>query len=382
MTRLNPSAAARTPVPVLGIGSTPLVPESDAVLDELVFDAVSLALREAGIRKHEVGLSVTASLDAYDGRSISSGLTNAASGGYLSQSYRIEGDAGQAIVAAAQTIAAGDADLVLAVGVYNPEISAPDRRAFLQQISNHAFEPHFDRPVAMSAETALGMQAGWSVAAGRSTERRLVELAAAAITRGAGSPHAARPAASTEAVAESAPVNGLLRELMLPAEATGAIAVVLGSLARSRRALRPRAVLTGWGQATSDTTAGGQWLTDPAIAARRAAAEAYRRAGLTEPADEVGMAEVTAATPALLEPIVDALALSKAVAEGSLDVNPSGGPLSCFPGAANGALRLLETVTWLENHGERATARAVAHSTDLLTGPIADTATVLVAEGV
>jgi acetyl-CoA acetyltransferase len=148
--RLNPSAEARDPVPVLGIAATPLVAESDAVLDELVFDAVSRALREAGIRKQEVGLSVTASLDIYDGRSISSGLTNAASGGYLAQSYRIEGDAGQAVVAAAQTIAAGDADLAVAVGVYNPEVSAPDRRAFLQQISNHGFEPHFDRPVGSS----------------------------------------------------------------------------------------------------------------------------------------------------------------------------------------------------------------------------------------
>ncbi|SMC71819.1 hypothetical protein [Lentzea albidocapillata] len=375
MTRLNPSSSAVDPIVVLGLAATPLVPESDAVLDELVFDAVSEALRDAGIRKHELGLSVTASLDVYDGRSISSGLTNAASGGYLAESYRIEGDAGQAIIAAAQAIAAGDADLALAVGVYNPEVSAPDRRAFLQQISNHGFEPHADRPVGLSAETVLGLHAALTVDSGELTEEQLADLAAHAITRGASSARAARRTPVTAAdVLASTPVNGVLRELMLPAESTGAIAVVLGSLARARRALRPRAVLTGWGQATGDTTAGGQWLHDPAAAARRAAHEAYRRAGVTDPGGQVAAVELTAATPALLAPMLDALGLAK----GGIEVSPSGGALSCFPGIANGALRLLETVSWLEIHG----GQAVSHSTDLLTGTVADTATVLVVEGV
>ncbi|MGW5518816.1 hypothetical protein [Nocardia africana] len=351
------------------------MPESDAVLDELVFDAVAQALREAGIRKHELGLSITASLDIYDGRSISSGLTNAASGGYLAQSYRIEGDAGQAILAAAQTIAAGDADLAIAVGVYNPEVSAPDRRAFLQQTSNYGFEPHFDRPVGLSAETMFGLHAGYVLDSGMQTEEQLAEIAASAITRGARNSHARRKTPVTAAdVLASEHVNGVLRELMLPAESTGAIAVVLGSLARARRALRPRAVLTGWGQATSDTTASGQWLLDPAVAARRAAQEAYRRAGVRDAGDQVDAVELTAATPALVGPTLDALGLSK----GRAEVAPSGGVLSSFPGVANGALRLLEAVSWVEEHG----GQSVSHSTDLLTGIVADTATVLVVEAV
>ncbi len=374
MSGLNPSAAAADPVPVLGVAATSLVVESDAVLDELVFDATYRALREAGVRKHELGLSVTASLDIYDGRSISSGLTNAASGGYLAQSYRIEGDAGQAIVAAAQAIAAKDADLAVAIGVYNPEVSAPDRRALVQQISNYGFEPHFDRPVGMTAEAVWGLHAGRVLDSGELTEQRLAELAAAEISRGAHGEHALRrtPVTAAEVLA-SPPVNGPLRELMLPAESTGAIAVVLGSLARARRALHPRAMLTGWGQATGDTTAGGQWLWDPAVAARRAASQAYRRAGLSDPAEQIGAVELTAATPALLAPTVDALGVTESRAE----VCPSGGVRSCYPGVANGALRLLEAVCWLEERG----GRAVAHSNDPLTGIVADTATVLVLEG-
>jgi hypothetical protein len=75
-----------------------------------------------------------------------------------------------------------------------------------------------------------------------------------------------------------------------------------------------------------------------------------------------------------LGPTLDALGLLKGAAE----VSPSGGVASCCPGVANGALRLLETVIWLEEHG----GQAVAHATDLITGPVAETATVLVLEGV
>lgn len=380
MSRLNPSATAQDPVPVLGIASTPWRYESDAVLDELVFDATSTALREAGVRKQDVGLSVTASLDLYDGRSISSGLTNAASGGYLAQSYRVEGDLGQAIVAAAQAIAAGDAEVALAVGIYNPEVSEADpsaRRRFLQQIANHGFEPHADRPVGLTADVVLALHAGLAVDSGVLTEQQLAEIAAEEITRGAARPGSARPAAVTaEEVLASERISDPLRELMLPAETTGAVAVVLGSLARARRALAARAVLTGWGQASSDTTAGGQWLTDPAAATRRAALEAYRRAGLSDPAQQIGAAELTAATPALLAPTLEALDLAKSLPAGA--VEPSGGVRSAYPGVANGGLRLLETVRWLEERG----GRAVSHSADLLTGTVTDTATVLVVEGV
>jgi acetyl-CoA acetyltransferase len=376
VTRLNPSSTAMDPIPVLGIAATPLVSESDAVLDELVFEAVSQALREAGIRKQEIGLSITASMDIYDGRSISSGLTNAASGGYLGQSYRLEGDAGQAIVAAAQTIAANDADVVIAVGVYNPEVSAPDRRAFVQQISNYGFEPHFDRPVALTAETVYGLHAGHVLAAGDITAEQFAALAADEITRGSTTARTVRNhSVAALDVLESAPINGSLTELMLPAESTGAVAVILGSLARARRARNPRAILTGWGQGTGDTTAAGDWLTDPGRPSRRAAREAYARAGISSPSTEIGVVEMTAPTPALHAPILDALQLS---GSGAL-VNPSGGVRSSYPGVANGALRLLELVTAMEHTGA---AHGVAQSSDPLTGTIADTATVLVVEGI
>lgn len=377
MTRLHPTPGGQEPLAVLAVAATSFRDESDAALDELAFDATSTALREAGVRKHEVGLSVTASLDAYDGRSISSGLTNAATGGYLNQSYRVEGDLGQALIAAAQAVAAGDVELALAVGIYNPEVSTDDpleRRRFLQQLSNLAFEPHADRPVALHGDAVLAMHADRVLGLGLLTLADLAEQAAREISRGAGRPRAARRAAATAAqVLDSPRTCAPLTELMLPAETTGAVAVVLGSVTRGRRAARARALLTGWGQGGGGTTSPGAWLTSAGEASAAAGAAALRRAGLRP--QDIDVVELTAATPALHHELLRALALSGLDDD---DVNPSGGVRSCWPGVANGGLRLLEAVERLESRG----GRGLVHSADLLTGSVVDSPTVLTLEAV
>ena len=105
MTVTGSERGRAAPVAVVGLASTPFLAEHNAALDELVYDVVSRALGEAALRKQDIGLAVTASMDIYDGRSISAGLTNSASGGYLSDSYRLESDSGTAILAAAEAIA-------------------------------------------------------------------------------------------------------------------------------------------------------------------------------------------------------------------------------------------------------------------------------------
>lgn len=369
------------PVHVVGLACTPLLPEQDAVLDELVFDAVSAALAECALRKPDVGLSVLASMDVPDGRSISSGLTTAAAAGYLSDSYRLEADSGSAVAAAAQAVAAGDVEVAIAVGVHNPEHHAEDdagRRRFLEQLSNLAFEPAFDRPVGMTAQTVYGLQAAHALDSGNVSLDHWAELSAAAITRGAGGRRPGRRGAVTAAdVLASAPVVTPLLDLMLPAPVTGASAVVLASPARAARLLGRSAVLTGIGQATGDHTWTGEWLTHPGATTARAAADAYRNAGLADPGTEVDVVELSAPTPALHGPYLAALQLQGLAPD---RVCPSGGLASAHAGLANGIIRLLEAVEWLEQHQPR--GRAVVHSVDTITGTVSEESTVAVVEGI
>lgn len=373
----EPVSRRMAPVHVVGVATTPFESEQDAMLDELVFDVVHRALREAGLRKQDAGLAVTASMDVLDARSISSGLTANASGGYLNDSYRVEGDSGLAIASAAHAVAAGDAEVAIAVAVHNPEIRSDDeavRLDFLEQVSNLAFEPHADRPVGLSAHTAYGLQAAAALDAGALVEQ-WAELTAAEITRGTDRPRAARrvPVTAVDVLASS-PVNGPLVELMLPAHATGAVAVVLASPARAGRCLGRSIRITGLGHATGGYTWGGSWLTDPGAPTRRAADHAFGLAGIGRRGDRVAVAEVSAPTPALHAPYLAALGLAASASR----INDSGGMRSCYPGLANGGLRLLEVIDQVERLGGDAVG--MAHSVDTITGTVSEDVTVTIVE--
>ncbi|MEU1953439.1 hypothetical protein [Nocardia rhamnosiphila] len=368
------------PVHIVGAATTRFLPEHDTMLDELVFEAVHAALRDCGLRKQDAGLSVLASMDVLDGRSISSGLTTMASGGYLNDAFRIEGDSGLAVIAAAQAIAAGDVEVAIAVGVHNPETRSGNparRREFLAQVSNLGFDPHFDRPIGLTADAVYGMHASIGVGNGANGREQLAALAADEITRAAARSRAARTApVTTGDVLASEQIAWPLNELMMPAHTTGAVAVVMASPARAGRAVGRDARLTGLGHATGRYTWDGQWFTDPAATTRRAAADAYARAGIEEPSDSVDLVELSAPSPALHEPYLTALGLS-GLPPGR--VNRSGGVRSTFPGLANGALRLVETVEGLAAGGE---TRGVVHSVDTETGLVSEDTTVLVVEAI
>jgi acetyl-CoA acetyltransferase len=369
-----------TPVHVVGVAATPFLPEHDAMLDELVFSAVHSALAECGLRKQDAGLSVLTSMDALDGRSISSGLTTMASGGFLNDAFRVEGDSGLAVIAAAQAVAAGDVEVAIAVGVHNPETRSadPDRRhAFTAHVSNLGFEPFFDRPIGLTSDAVYGLHAAHAVGRGDTDAQALAALAAEEINRGAGRSRSLRTTTlDADDVLASAPAAWPLHDLMLPAHSTGAVAVVLTSPARAGRTLGRSARLVGFGHATGSYTPGGGWFTDPGAPTRRAAASAYRQAGIVDPAAAIDLVELSAPSAALHGPYLEALGLADLAPE---RVNRSGGLRSNYPGLANGALRLLETVEGLEDTGD---GRAVSHSVDTETGTVSEDVTVMVVEGV
>lgn len=368
------------PVHIAGIGTTSWLPEHDAVIDELVYLAVSDALGAASINRHEIGLTVTASMDLYDGRSISSGLTNSASGGYLKDSYRLESDVGSAIIAAAQAIAGGDADVAVAVGAYNPETSAvgPERHAFLEQLSNLAFDAHFARPVGLTAHASYGLQAAWALREQSTTLMQLADLAAREINRATASLRSVRTRTVTAAdVLGSVPVCSPLTELMLPAYSTGAAAVVLTSAARAARANSRGAVITGVGHATGSYL-DARWLRDPAESTARAVASAYHTAGVQDSRSSIELVEFTAPSVSLYFPVLDALGVNSDPAH--TVVNPSGGAAGNYPGLANGALRLLEVVDRIEQRPDHVTA--LVHSVDTITGTAVMDSTALVVESV
>jgi hypothetical protein len=272
----------------------------------------------------------------------------------------------------------------MVVAAHTPEIEggrtegASHLRRFTDRISALTFDAHHARPVGMTASIALSLQLAHALESGEMTLEEMADLAAADITRGADSAWSDRTRPVTPRDVLDAPrVTSSLTQLMMPAECTGVIAIVLASPTRIARARQVRAWLTGWAVTSSDHLASASWLTEPLRHSGAAAEKAYQQAGLAS-IDDADVIELTGLTPALLPHAARAVGLSDHRDE---RINRSGGALSSFPGVANGALRMVKAIESLDQlaSGSRP-SRAVVHSTDNLMGPVSASSSVIVLE--
>jgi hypothetical protein len=359
---------------VVGASWLKLSDDLDVQLDEAVFEAASGALRAAGVKRHQVGLSVTSSLDLYDARSISNALTAPAAAGYMNDELRVEGDAAAAFLVAAAGLASNQTDVAIVLAVSAPEAGSTSERSvrgLVEHVSSYTFDSHLDRPIGLTANTTLGLHASRALDTGRIGWEQMVESTAQEITRGSRSGRSQRGAATAQDVASSPMAMAPLTELMLPAASAGVGAIVLASGVVGRRCPHIMSRVRGWGSATSPSPGRRAWLENPTAAAARAARDAYRRAEL-DPA-EVAYVEMTDLSPALTGELAEALQLSHVA-----DRNRSGGVRSNHPGIANGLLRIIEGSEAIAE-SERG-QNAVVHAADDLMGLTSSTSSVLVLE--
>lgn len=361
---------------LIGASWLKLEDDTELQLDEAVFEAASAALRDAGVKRHQVELSVTSSLDLNDGRSISNALTANAAAGYLNDETRIEGDASAAFLVAAAGVASNNADVAIIVAINAPEAGTTSERGvrrLREQVSSYTFDSHFDRPVGMSAAATFGMHASGSVERGETTIDELAEATAREIERGLSSGRSSRRSSDAAAVLASGQAASPLTELMLPAENAGVGVMVIAGGVVGRRSARVRARLAGFGSATGLPSTNPAWIREPTEAARRAANAAYARAGI-DPAS-IGYAEITDLSPSITGPLRRALAIEHLAED---KVNRHGGVRSSHPGVASGLLRLIEASEAIVD-GE-SEGPVVVHATDDLMGLVSSTHSVMVLE--
>lgn len=346
-------------------------------LDEVVFEAGSAALRNAGVRRHQIGLSVTSSLDLYDARSISSALTAPAAAGYLTDELRVEGDSGAALLLASAGLAAGSVEYAIVVALHVPEVGGTDEasiRLLDEQVSSYTFDSHFDRPVGMTSSVTLGMHAANRLERGSVTVEEMAERTASEIERGLRG-RGVRTSADAASVHNAPLAVAPLTELMLPATSAGVGVLVLSVGVAGRRCPHPLAKIVGWGKATAPSTSNRGWLEQPYAATVKARESAYARAGLTDPKSQVDIVEMTDLSPALSVELLEALDLTGVPRE---RINPSGGVRANHPGIAGGVLRVVDATDALAADADATTA--VVHTTDDLCGLVSSTSTVLVLE--
>lgn len=361
-------------VAIVGVGQTVFqFPYRHQSLVEMVFEAATRALHDAGIARDEIDHVTLAASDLLDGRAISSMVTAAAAGAYLRDEIKIAEDSGAALALEVLRIASGAFDMGLLVS-WSKSSEAP-----LARVMNLAWEPFFHRPLGLDDLGVLALQAHRYRTSRRLPDELAAQVAAKNRRAGAANPraHVRRPVEVLE-VLRSPWVWWPLRELEVRTESDGACALVVASAERARRLKRRPVWVTGMGWATDSYFPGDRAL-ERCFALEQAAQRAYERSGIRHPYDELDLAEVADLTAyhelmacealGLCEPQdLEAFVATQAKGSGTgARVNPSGGLLSTHPYAAAGVFQVCEAVRQLRGEagpGQVAEARrALVHCT-------------------
>jgi len=364
-----------TGVAIIGVAQTRYEAAKDHLAyNELVYEVVAQVLRETGVKMADIHSQVTASQDMFDGKTISSMSVNEVVGGYLKSEAKVAADGLQALLYGAARILSGSFDYTLVVA------HAKESESRRPAVTVSMFDPFTERPIGMHDAISSGLQAQRYLHASGLTTSDLAELSRRRHLDARKNPLAQRSGDfSVKQIMESPQVAGPLREMMVSPSSDGACAVLLAS-GEKAKAFGKRAVwVAGMGNCT-DAYWTDRDLTQ-ARALEMAGARAYKAAGISNPAKELDVVEVSARC-AHEEPLfVQALNLfdgdarkwvEQSVKGDGTAVNPSGGAITGNPTSVAGLTRVAEAYLQLSGqageHQLNGARTALAHAADGICG--------------
>ncbi len=351
--------------------------------DELVFRAVNSALRKAGVGRDSIDAVAVSSVDAYDGITISNGLTAPAAGGYEKDATRIQGGGIGAILSAYASIQSGSAELAVVAG--GDAVRYDDAA-----ISNASYDVHFHRGSGITNIQSYGLVATSLLKQGVATEDDFARTAAKNYKAGTTNRHAHITSGySYEDVSSSPMVAWPLRALEIAPVSKGSAALILASEKRAKELTRNPLWITGI--AAGSNTYAGSWQDLLEMKGlRKAISNAYKSASIKNPIADIDFFELyTPASPlelAYYEPLglCERGKASMLLKNGirfsgrEIEVNPSGGALCTNPGNCGGVYRAAIAMEYLEKHDHA--RRGFIQDSDINLGFMGETYHVMILE--
>lgn len=336
-------------IAIVGVGQTTYeIQKPDQILDDMVFEAASKALADAGITREQVECVTIAAGDQMDGRPISSTLEACPAGAYLKDEIRVTEEGSYAAILAALRILSGLFDLALVVSWTKCS------ETFVTQTSGYSADPFFHRPCGLNHITAEAMMLSKYM-----DKYGLPESAAAKVVvknrnNAARNPRACyRKPVYKEEILGSKVISWPIKAMDVAPYCDGACAMVLASAERAKEMTNKPVWIKGMGWAADTYYMGERELTGMA-SLEKAARKAYALAGIDNPLESLDVAEISdtfsyrelmgyealgfcekGKSESLIEQKITEV-------DGKLPVNPSGGALSGNPFFANGLVRLAE----------------------------------------
>jgi acetyl-CoA C-acetyltransferase len=349
---------------VVGIGHAGFAPITAGLsYKELMYEAAVRAYDDAGVDpRADVDSFVCCSEDLLEGTSIFDEYVPDQLGAVQRPVQTVTADGLFGLATALMLIRSGVASVV-AVEAHS---KVSDVRS-LGGIETFALDPVFDRPLGIGSLGVAALEMNAFLERTGLTEEHCAMVAAKNRTNALDNPRAAYGAAlETGDVDDSAPVSWPLRQLELAERADGCVVVVLASQARAAALSEAPVWVLGAGWSSGSPTLQSR-VWGEGDATRRAAAMAYRQAGLEDVSEEVDLLEVDDTYAFRELEALEALGVGPAAelgevlgqggfdADGDLPVNASGGALgqgNLFE--ANGLAKVLECVEQLRGEaGER-----------------------------
>lgn len=376
-------------VGIVGLGQTEFVGENrEQTYPDLVYEATTKALEDAGLTNDDIENIVTVSNDFWDGRTISSMADMEACGSWDTDVTTTEDDGTMGVLLGyLRTLSEFDTTLVVArskISETNPNI-----------VTNAMFDPIFERNLGLDAISSSALQARRYMIKYGATEEQFAKVSVKNHGNAQNNPYAHLPLdIDVKDVINSRVIADPIKLLDSSPVSDGAAAVILAKEDRAKEITDNPVWISGVGQCVDAYHLGDRDLAE-VKALRNAADKAYRMAGIEEPMEEIQVAEIYDAFSyqelmwyeglkfcgrgeggSLIEEGVTEM-------EGEIPVNPSGGVISSHPVLTAGLARVAEVSLQIRDEaGDRQVSDEVntglAHG---INGPCGQSHCVLVLEG-
>ena len=364
---------------IVGVGMTAI--EKNKIRDgfaDMAWEAVNLALDDAGMTIEDIDNVVTTSNDFWDGRTISCMAVSDASGAREKNVSCVEGDGTFGAFYGLTRVLSGSygTTLVTAHSKGSESISS--------LITNAAFDPIYERAIGMDMVSACAMQANAYMHRTGTTAEQLARVAVKNHGNARHNPKAQLPLElSVDDVLASEMICDPLHKLDCSPVSDGCCALIIANEARAKGAAKQPVWIRGVSFCADAYHLGDRDLSRSA-ALVQASQQAFAMAGIPDPAGQVDVAEVYDAFTYQELMWLEAMGLcpdGQAGCEleagafdidGRLPVNPSGGLLSGHPVIAAGLIRMAEVVRQLRGEAGDAQVKdpkvGVAHGVNGLCG--------------
>jgi acetyl-CoA C-acetyltransferase len=338
-------------IAIVGVGQTKH--EARKIQDtfaDMVYEAVKMALEDAGMGVDQVDNVITTSNDFWDGRTISCMATGDVSGARGKNVSCVEGDGTFGAFYGMTRILSGSYGTTL-VTAYSKgsESESP-------MITNAAFDPIYMRCLGLDLVTACALQARRYMKRYGITEEEMAVISVKNHLNALSNPNAHLGLKITvDDVMKSRKVSDPLKLLDCSPVSDGAACIILANEERARKITDKPVWVKGVSFCADAYLLGDRDLAE-CKALEKAARKAYGMAGIRDPRREIDVAEVYDAFTYQESMWTEGLgfcgpgeggklAVSGATAKGGdIPVNPSGGLLGAHPVIAGGLIRMVEAV--------------------------------------